>query len=148
MKLVRDLAFELRAKYIWGITGTPDFNTMQHILISAEFLHAQKYNESFSSAMSIKNNLVRRNNIKGSKNIQLPPKIQKTIWCELTAQERVLYEFSLNRSRNEGFMVCSHYQIANQSFGGGPLDINVVGQKMVSTLRAQITASTARSYES
>ncbi|KAJ3398237.1 DNA helicase rad5, partial [Chytriomyces hyalinus] len=132
----------MQAESLWGLTGTPCFDSTETVCKFADFLNIDATNtwitpeeESFRFIQ----NRVRRN----EPDVTFPAPEYETFKCQQTPMERAFYQSSLNLSVSNLLKLCNHYQIGNHAAGLGAFEamsIEKVTELVQKTRKTEIEA--------
>ncbi|KAJ3405362.1 DNA helicase rad5 [Chytriomyces hyalinus] len=107
---VTDQVRQLSADCLWGLTGTPTFNSLKVICRYADFLNldaTEKWLVPQLDMFRFIQNRVRRN----EPDVTFPPPVFEIFSCRQTPMERALYQSFAKERRWNLLKLCNHYQI-------------------------------------
>ncbi|KAJ3230606.1 DNA helicase rad5 [Chytriomyces hyalinus] len=107
---VTDQVLQLSADCLWGLTGTPTFNSMKVICRYADFLNLDATETWLAPQLDMFRfiqNRVRRN----EPDVTYPPPVFETFSCRQTPMERAFYQSFVKERRWNLLKLCNHYQI-------------------------------------
>ncbi|KAJ3409238.1 hypothetical protein CcCBS67573_g05876 [Chytriomyces confervae] len=119
---------DFHADSIWGLTGTPTFDSINTVWQYAVMLSLEPYTKwavPKSDAFRFIQHRVRRNEPEAT----YPAPVHETFSCIQTPMERAFYQSSLSLGVVGLLKLCNHYQIGNDAAGLGmhaPLSIEKV----------------------
>ncbi|TPX71316.1 hypothetical protein CcCBS67573_g06228 [Chytriomyces confervae] len=132
----------MQAESLWGLTGTPCFDSTETVCKFADFLNIDATNTWITpeeEAFRFIQNRVRRN----EPDVTFPPPEYETFKCQQTPMERAFYQSSLNLSVSDLLKLCNHYQIGNHAAGLGAFEamsIEKVTELVQKTRKTEIEA--------
>ncbi|KAI8831767.1 SNF2 family N-terminal domain-containing protein [Chytriomyces cf. hyalinus JEL632] len=132
----------MQADSLWGLTGTPCFDSTDTVRKFADFLDIDATNAWVTpeeEAFRFIQNRVRRN----EPDVTFPAPIYETFKCQQTPMERAFYQSSLNLSVSNLLKLCNHYQIGNHAGGLGAFEamsIEKVTEAVQITRKTEIEA--------
>ncbi|KAI8622742.1 hypothetical protein BC830DRAFT_672 [Chytriomyces sp. MP71] len=122
---------------MWGLTGTPRFESTATIMEFAEFLNmnVNSWRNETVEAVRFIQHRVRRND----PDIKLPDPVFETIKVTQTVLEAAFYKSCANLGTEALLKLCSHYQIGNEAGGIGDYEAMPIKQvtEMVQSSRAK-----------
>lgn len=130
--IVQQYVESMRADYIWGLTGTPNLDSicdqLKYFNPPGRFLEV--YKDNHNARVEFQRKFIKRN----VPDLKLPPIQNETVWLNLTPQEMALLSFK-KISLKEQIMMCTHYQLSENT--------TVAKEDFVSidTAQKQLTAS-------
>ncbi|TPX68448.1 hypothetical protein CcCBS67573_g07184 [Chytriomyces confervae] len=132
----------MEADSLWGLTGTPCFDSTETVCKFADFLDidaTETWVTPEEESFRFIQNRVRRN----EPDVTFPPPIYETFKCQQTPIERAFYQSSLNLSVSNLLKLCNHYQIGNHAGGLGAFEamsIEKVTEAVQMTRKTEIEA--------
>ncbi|KAJ3266216.1 DNA helicase rad5 [Chytriomyces hyalinus] len=127
---VTDQVLQLSADFLWGLTGTPTFDSMKVICRYADFLNLDATNKWIAPQLEMFRfiqNRVRRN----EPDVTYPPAVFETFSCRQTPIERAFYQSCIHSGVVNLLKLCNHYQIGREGANLGvhaPMSIEKVTQ--------------------
>ncbi|KAI8828828.1 SNF2 family N-terminal domain-containing protein [Chytriomyces cf. hyalinus JEL632] len=116
---IREQVKLLSSDFLWGLTGTPTFDSMDTVWKYADLLHLNAQSTWVVprvEAFRFIQNRVRRNEPK----VTYPAPVFETFSCVQTPIERAFYQSSLRLGVVHLLKLCNHYQIGDE---GGNLGV-------------------------
>ncbi|KAJ3235991.1 hypothetical protein HDU81_011262 [Chytriomyces hyalinus] len=110
---IRDQVQHLSADFLWGLTGTPTFTSMNVICRYADFLNLKASIEWVTPELEMFRfiqNRVRRN----EPDVTYPPPVFETFSCRQTPIERAFYQSCIHSGVVNLLKLCNHYQIGRE----------------------------------
>ncbi|KAJ3226363.1 DNA helicase rad5 [Chytriomyces hyalinus] len=140
---VRNQIQNMQGDSLWGLTGTPCFDSTETVCKFADFLNINATNTWITpeeEAFRFIQNRVRRN----EPDVTFPPPIYETFKCQQTPMERAFYQSSLNLGVSNLLKLCNHYQIGNHAGLGAfeAMSIEKVTELVQKTRKTEIEALT------
>ncbi|KAI8840793.1 SNF2 family N-terminal domain-containing protein [Chytriomyces cf. hyalinus JEL632] len=139
---IRNQIEYMQADSLWGLTGTPCFDSTETVCKFADFLDidaTETWVTPDEEAFRFIQNRVRRN----EPDVTFPAPIYETFKCQQTPMERAFYQSSLNLSVSNLLKLCNHYQIGNHAGGLGAFEamsIEKVTEAVQITRKTEIEA--------
>ena len=102
------------ADYVWGLTGTPNSDTIDQILTYSTSAHDESdFQETRDESVQDKRDEIEFKHLKRNvPNLELPPVETEIVWIDLSAHELALLHWKgRGLSKKEEIMMCSHYQL-------------------------------------
>ncbi|KAJ3252456.1 hypothetical protein HDU77_005119 [Chytriomyces hyalinus] len=113
---IREQVKQLSSDFLWGLTGTPTFDSMDTVWKYADLLHLSGWVVPRVEAFRFIQNRVRRN----EPVVTYPAPVFETFSCVQTPIERAFYQSSLRFGVVHLLKLCNHYQIGDE---GGNLGV-------------------------
>ncbi|KAI8835254.1 SNF2 family N-terminal domain-containing protein [Chytriomyces cf. hyalinus JEL632] len=110
---VTDQVLQLSADCLWGLTGTPTFDSMRVICRYADFLNldaTKNWHAPQLEMFRFIQNRVRRN----EPDVTYPPPVFETFSCRQTPIERAFYQSCIHSGVVNLLKLCNHYQIGRE----------------------------------
>ncbi|TPX58464.1 hypothetical protein CcCBS67573_g09162 [Chytriomyces confervae] len=126
---VTDQVLQLSADFLWGLTGTPTFDSMKVIRRYADFLNLDATKGWVTPKLEMFRfiqNRVRRN----EPDVTYPPPVFEIFSCRQTPMERAFYHSCIHSGVVNLLKLCNHYQIGREgtNLGGAAMSIEKVTQ--------------------
>ncbi|KAI8833805.1 SNF2 family N-terminal domain-containing protein [Chytriomyces cf. hyalinus JEL632] len=110
---IRDQVQQLSANCLWGLTGTPTFDSRRKICRYADFLNLDATETWLAPQLDMFRfiqNRVRRN----EPDVTYPPPLFETFSCRQTPMERAFYQSCTGSRAVDLLKLCNHYQIGRE----------------------------------
>lgn len=134
---VNSVLKRMRADHIWGLTGTPNFSSLDAVL--RYFNVSARLDSVVASNIPAHNEFIRKFVKRNEPDLGLPPMETETIWVQLSSSERFLMNWKMERaSRRARLMMCSHYQLAGKKDKAAFLTLEQVKARIVDSKRIQV----------
>ena len=106
------LLTKLRADHVWGLTGTPNLESLEYFL---DYFHISRtLKEILRINVYAHNEFFQKFIKRNEPDLNLPPIENEVVWVELGPCERIILNWKSERaSLSTKLMVCSHYQLAD-----------------------------------
>ncbi|TPX56319.1 hypothetical protein CcCBS67573_g09366 [Chytriomyces confervae] len=126
---IKDQVLQLSADFLWGLTGTPTFDSMHVICKYADFLNLDASKTWLAPQLEMFRfiqNRVRRN----EPDVTYPPPVFEIFSCRQTPIERAFYQSCIHSGIVNLLKLCNHYQIGREgaNLGGDAMSIEKVTQ--------------------
>lgn len=128
---------KIRADHIWGLTGTPNFNSLPIIL--RYFRIPVTLESVLTGNVFAHNEFVRKFIKRNEPDLNLPPIENEIVWVDMRSSERVLHDWKSERaSHRTKLMMCSHYQLADKPKKEAFMTLEEVKTLMTKSKQAEV----------